>query len=65
MFTLSVLMFLGDFCYLWENGHNSADIASNVAKTMPNKINMLKVLCKPHYGNFHLEMEVCKWDAPH
>ena len=24
-----------------------------------------RVLCKPHYGNSRLEMEVCKWEAPH
>ena len=22
-------------------------------------------MCKPHYGNSHLEMVVCKWKAPH
>ena len=25
---------------------------------------MPKLLCKPHYGNSHLEMVVCKWKAP-
>ena len=29
------------------------------------KQSMPKVLCKPHYGNSHLEMVVCKWGAPH
>ena len=28
------------------------------------KETMLKVLCKPHYSNSHLETVVCKWDAP-
>ena len=23
-----------------------------------------KMLCKPHYGNSHLEMGVCQWEAP-
>ena len=26
---------------------------------------MPKELCKPHYGNSHLETVVCKWKAPH
>ena len=26
---------------------------------------MPKVLCKPHYSNFHLETGVCKWGVPH
>ena len=24
-----------------------------------------KVLCKPHYGNSHLETGLCQWGAPH
>ena len=33
--------------------------------TIPKKQTMPKVLCKPHYGNSHLETGVCKWEAPH
>ena len=28
-------------------------------------ISQPKVLCKPHYGNSHLETGICKWEAPH
>ena len=33
--------------------------------SLSKKLALPQVLCKPHYGNSHLETVVCKWGAPH